>query len=241
MKIRNSKAVRLAGAAALSTMGLASLGVAFAGPAAAAGTTTTTVPVSYSCTFPVLGATAVTIAVTTTAPTSVTVGQTASATASATLTLPSSVSGAATALGVTDIATTGASTVVIATEPGATTQTTTATLAAPFDIPVANLGNPIVANLNPVSFTATVAGTATFTPGALTLDLTINPPATPAIGGPQVVACTLSGTAPTLATVTILPKAVTPIGSVGILALAGIAGAGFIVVQRRRTHAGVQA
>ncbi len=233
MKIRNT-AVRLTGAAVLSTLGLAALGVAAAGPAAAVVTTTTTVPVNYNCNFPLIGSTAVTISVVTTVPSMAGVGQTTSASATASLMLPFLPVATANLLGVSDVNTTGVTAVVTGTD--VTPASATASLSAPVDTKTASLGSPIKVTLNPVSFTPLATGTATFKPGNLTLSLTINPSSVWFIGGPQTVACTVSGTAPTLASVTVVPNVVAPIGVVGIVGLALFSSASFIVVQRRHTR-----
>jgi len=109
-----------------------------------------------------------------TAPKSVTAGAQFTESANSSVTLPAAITATAGALGITSITVTKVAAVVDATN-ATPAVATDGGQGLPFDIAVANIGNPIAVALDPLTFTAGAAGTPmVFTAGDLTVTTTLH-------------------------------------------------------------------
>lgn len=202
------------GAGALLVGGAGATGLALATSVTAHAVTTQTASVTENFTCATNKPVALTklpvpVVLSITAPTSVTTGTKFTESASSSVTLPAAITATASALGITSITVTNVAAGVNASN-ATPASATDGGQGLPMTIAVANIGNPVVVDLAPLTFTAGKAGTPmVFTAGDLTVTTTLH-------GGTfdgtiTTLSCTANTGNPSLGSVNVTAAPVSPV------------------------------
>lgn len=229
--MKSLKALRAcAVAGALATAGMAGIGLA-ASPASAQ----TTVTVPYTCTFPILGAESVNVGITETAPASVAPGATFNLTGvQSTTVIPGSLTSTLVLIesslsGTVNTFDVNAQNATPATLNGAATPISFGPIPLTSGQPASVVAPATPETVGP--FTAGSSGSVVLSPGDINIETDLS-------GTAYNVPCTPPTTIPTADEITIpINSTSIPVGTVGGIGLAAVAGAGLVWRQRRRSAA----